>query len=59
VGVKTTLFNRTLRFNGAVFYQKYTDFQLNTFTGIQFVVTSLRAVVSKGLDLDFAWATPI
>lgn len=59
VGVKTTLFNRTLRLNAAVFYQKYTDFQLNTFTGIQFVVTSLDKVVSKGVDVDFAWATPL
>jgi iron complex outermembrane receptor protein len=59
LGVKTTLFDRTLRVNAALFYQKYTDFQLNTFTGIQFVVTSLPKVVSKGLDLDFAWATPL
>ena len=59
LGVKTTFLNRSLRFNAALFYQKYTDFQLNTFTGIQFVVTSLPKVVSKGLDLDFAWATPL
>jgi outer membrane receptor protein involved in Fe transport len=59
VGIKTTLFDKTLRLNASVFYQKYTDFQLNTFTGIQFVVTSLNKVVSKGLDVDFAWATPI
>jgi iron complex outermembrane recepter protein len=58
-GIKTTLFEKTLRLNAAVFYQKYTDFQLNTFTGIQFVVTSLDKVVSKGVDVDFAWATPI
>jgi len=58
-GIKTTLFDKTLRLNAAVFYQKYTDFQLNTFTGIQFVVTSLKKVVSKGVDVDFAWATPI
>jgi iron complex outermembrane recepter protein len=58
-GIKTTLFDKTLRLNGAVFYQKYKDFQLNTFTGIQFVVTSLDRVVSKGVDVDFAWATPI
>jgi iron complex outermembrane recepter protein len=58
-GIKTTLFERTLRLNAAVFYQKYTDFQLNTFTGIQFIVTSLDKVVSKGVDVDFAWATPI
>jgi iron complex outermembrane receptor protein len=58
-GIKTTLFDKTLRLNAAVFYQKYTDFQLNTFTGIQFVVTSLDKVVSKGVDVDFAWATPL
>jgi iron complex outermembrane receptor protein len=58
-GIKTTLFEKTLRLNAAVFYQKYTDFQLNTFTGIQFVVTSLDKVVSKGVAVDFAWATPI
>jgi iron complex outermembrane receptor protein len=59
VGIKTTLFNKTLRLNAAAFYQRYTDFQLNTFTGIQFVVTSLDRVVSKGVAVDFAWATPI
>jgi iron complex outermembrane recepter protein len=59
VGIKTTLSDRTLRLNAAVFYQRYKDFQLNTFTGIQFVVTSLDTVVSKGVDVDFAWATPI
>ncbi|HSZ10070.1 MAG TPA: TonB-dependent receptor [Steroidobacteraceae bacterium] len=59
VGIKTTLFNKTLRINAAAFYQRYNDFQLNTFTGVQFVVTSLDRVVSKGVDLDFAWATPI
>ncbi len=59
VGLKTTLFDKTLRLNGAIFYQKYNDFQLNTFTGIQFVVTSLDEVVSKGVAVDFAWATPL
>jgi iron complex outermembrane receptor protein len=59
VGLKTTWLNHTLRLNGAFFYQQYKDFQLNTFTGIQFVVTSLPKVVSKGVDVDFAWATPL
>jgi iron complex outermembrane recepter protein len=59
IGIKTTLLNRTLRINGAFFYQQYKDFQLNTFTGIQFVVTSLPKVVSKGVDVDFAWAAPL
>ncbi len=59
VGVKTTLFDRTLRLNAAAFFQRYHDFQLNTFTGIQFVVSSLDRVISKGVDVDFAWASPI
>jgi len=59
VGVKSELFGKTLRLNASVFYQQYHDFQLNTFTGIQFVVTSLPKVVSKGVDIDFAWATPL
>jgi iron complex outermembrane receptor protein len=59
VGLKTTWLNHTLRLNGAFFYQQYKDFQLNTFTGIQFVVTSLPKVVSKGVDIDFTWASPL
>jgi iron complex outermembrane recepter protein len=59
IGIKTTLFDKTLRINASYFYQAYTDFQLNTFTGIQFVVNSLPKVVSKGVDMDFAWATPL
>jgi iron complex outermembrane receptor protein len=59
LGFKTTWFSKTLRLNGALFDQRYKDFQLNTFTGIQFVVTSLPQVSSKGADLDLEWATPI
>jgi len=59
LGVKTEWAGNTLLVNGAVFYQDYTDFQLNTFTGIQFVVTSLPQVVSKGVDLDMIWRTPL
>ena len=58
-GIKSTLFNKTLRLNASVFWQKYHDFQLNTFTGIQFVVSPLERVLSKGVDLNFAYATPI
>src|ERR1700723_182659 len=58
-GLKTPVFNQRPRLNAAFFYRRYTDLQLHTFTGIQFVVTSLDLVGSKGVDLDFAWATPI
>lgn len=59
VGLKTEWANGAVLLNGAVFYQDYTDFQLNTFTGIQFVVTSLPQVVSQGVDLDLIWRSPL
>lgn len=59
LGVKTQWADNSLLVNGAVFYQDYSDFQLNTFTGLQFIVTSLPQVVSQGVDLDVLWYTPL
>jgi iron complex outermembrane receptor protein len=59
LGIKTEWLGDTLLLNGALFYQDYENFQLNTFTGISFVVTSLPQVVSQGVDLDFLWFTPL
>ena len=59
IGEKATLLDRKLLFNVALFYQKYHDFQLNTFNGLVFVVDSIPQVISKGIDTDFVWfATP-
>jgi iron complex outermembrane recepter protein len=59
IGIKSMLANRTVRLNASVFDQQYTNFQLNTFTGIQFVVSSIRKVESKGAEFDTSWATPL
>ena len=59
IGLKNTLFNRTVLFNVSGFYQKFTDFQLNTFLGTSFAVRSIPEVKSKGFDADFLWFTPI
>jgi outer membrane receptor protein involved in Fe transport len=59
IGAKSELFKRTVRLNGDVFYQKYRDFQLNTFTGTEFVVSSLPDVTSKGAELNLDWRTPL
>ena len=59
VGVKTKWFNNSLLLNATVFYQQYTDFQLNTFIGTAFVVESIPEVTSKGVDADFVWFTPV
>lgn len=55
IGEKATLFNRKLLLNATLFYQKYKGFQLNTFNGLVFVVTSVPSVISKGIDADFVW----
>jgi iron complex outermembrane recepter protein len=59
VGIKSMLANRTLRLNASIFDQQYTNFQLNTFNGLVFVVSSIRKVESKGAEFDTAWATPV
>jgi iron complex outermembrane receptor protein len=59
LGVKSTLADRTVRLNAALFDQRYRDFQLNTYTGILFVVTSIPHVDSKGAEFNVDWATPL
>lgn len=59
LGAKTTLFDRRVLANVAAFHQTYKGFQLNTYTGVSFVVTSIPKVVSKGVDLDLLWNTGI
>jgi iron complex outermembrane recepter protein len=59
LGLKSELANRTVRLNAAVFDQQYTNFQLNTYTGLQFVVSSVRRVESKGAEVNTDWATPL
>jgi outer membrane receptor protein involved in Fe transport len=54
-GFKATLFERKLLLNASLFYEKFSNFQYNTFNGLVFVVDSLPAVYSKGLDADFLW----
>ncbi|MFP4519367.1 MAG: TonB-dependent receptor [Oceanicaulis sp.] len=58
-GFKSQLFGNVLQLNGNLFYQDVTDFQLNTFTGVSFVVDSIPTVESYGAEIDFAYATPI
>lgn len=59
VGFKSQLFGNVLQLNGNYFYQEVTDFQLNTFTGLAFVVQNIPEVTTYGVEIDFSWATPI
>ncbi|MFN4178253.1 TonB-dependent receptor [Phenylobacterium sp.] len=59
LGAKTSWLDNSLLLNAAVFYQKFTDFQLNTYVGTAFIVESLPEVVSRGVDLDFIYLPPV
>ncbi len=55
LGAKTTWLDGNLLLNTALFYQKYEDFQLNSFLGTSFVVRSIPEVVSKGVEAEVMW----
>ena len=59
IGIKSSLIDKTLRLNASVFDQQYTNFQLNTYTGVQFVVSTIRKLESKGAEFDVSWAAPL
>jgi outer membrane receptor protein involved in Fe transport len=59
IGFKTEWFDRSLILNVALFHNEFEDFQLNTFNGVQFFVTSVPEVISDGAELDIIWRTPI
>jgi outer membrane receptor protein involved in Fe transport len=53
LGLKFASANNKIRLNSSLFHQKFEEFQLNTFTGISFVVVSIPEVTSQGVDIDF------
>ncbi len=59
LGTKTTWADGNLLLNASLFYQKYEDFQLNSFLGTSFVVRSIPEVVSKGIDAEIMWQTAV
>jgi outer membrane receptor protein involved in Fe transport len=52
IGLKTTLMDGDLQLNFAAFYQDFENYQLNTFTGVSFVVTPVPEVIAKGFEID-------
>ncbi|MBU6373414.1 MAG: TonB-dependent receptor [Alphaproteobacteria bacterium] len=58
-GVKTQWFGGDLLLNLATYYNEYTNFQLNTFNGVSFQVSSIPEVTSQGVELDAIWQTPV
>ncbi len=56
VGAKTMWLDRTVVLNAALFYQSYTDHQLNAWTGVQFVEFTIPEAVAEGAELEGQWA---
>jgi iron complex outermembrane receptor protein len=59
LGLKTTLMNGALLLNVTGFDQTFDNFQYNTFTGVQFEVRTVTEVVSRGIDADVIYQTPV
>ncbi len=59
IGVKSTLFDQTLRFNATAYYSKISDLQTSRFdpTNISFLVftDNVGDAEIKGIDGDFSW----
>jgi outer membrane receptor protein involved in Fe transport len=56
LGLKLASDDNTFQMNVAGFYQDFENFQLNTFTGVSFIVTSVPEVISKGVEVETFWA---
>jgi len=59
LGTKFTLADGNLLLNTALFHSKYTNFQLNAFSGISWVVDSIPELTTQGLDTSLLWQTGI
>ncbi len=59
LGVKSNLLGNSILLNAAYFDQTFEDFQLNTYTGVSWIVESIPEVTSRGVDLDAMWRTPL
>ncbi len=54
IGAKTAWFDRRMTLNGALFWQRYYDHQLNAFTGTQFVEFTVPHATARGVELEAA-----
>ncbi len=54
LGWKWTLLGGGLLLNGNFFYEQVSDYQLNAFSGFNFLTQNVSEVVSKGFELDLS-----
>lgn len=59
LGARSTLADGNLLLNATLFYQRFSDFQLNSFLGTSFVVRSIPELISKGVETELVWQSPV
>jgi outer membrane receptor protein involved in Fe transport len=59
IGLKNSLMGGDLLLNIATYWNKYENYQLNTFNGVSFQVSTVPEVTSTGIEVDAIWNTPI
>lgn len=55
IGFKSTLADRRLRLNGAVFFIDYENLQVETFKGLAFAIDNVSDAESTGFELEGQW----
>ncbi|MFA5938408.1 MAG: TonB-dependent receptor [Sinimarinibacterium sp.] len=58
LGIKSQIFERTLRFNATLYQTQFDNLQVLAFNGVFFDVSNAAAAQSKGLEADLMWLTP-
>ena len=58
LGIKATLFDRTLRLNATLYETRFDNLQVLAFNGLFFDVSNAASARSRGLEADFMWFTP-
>lgn len=61
VGIKSQIADRTITLNATAFYYKFSDLQVQVFNAVtvQFVTSNAGEVTTKGVDVGWAWRTPM
>ena len=52
LGVKGRFLDQRLTVNSALFHATFDDFQLNSFTGLGFIISNVKEVTSRGVEVE-------
>jgi iron complex outermembrane recepter protein len=60
-GIKSQIADRKVTLNASVFYYVFDDLQVQNFNArtIQFVTSNAGQLTTKGVDINWAWRTPV